>query len=369
MFRRLDDATRATRPAPLGPLGLGRYPTAIEPAAALSIPGAELWIKRDDRTHEVYGGNKVRKLEWLLADARARGTTRVITAGAVGSHHVLATSYFGRSQGLEVEAVLVPQPRTDHVVETIRAALALGLRATPLRWRSAAPLVAFARSLGRGRFIPIGGSSVVGSLGYVSAARELAAQVRAGEMPEPDLCVVALGSGGTAAGLAAGLAAEHLKTEVIGVCVAEPAWATRVLARALTRGCMARLCAEGLARADAEALRPHLSFDDRFLGAGYGHSTPAGDEATTIASRVGLELDPTYTAKAFAAALSHLRAAGESRARSSRPAVVLYWHTLSSAPLAPLLAGAPDESALDARVRGLLGSGAAYRGTGRPFAR
>ena len=72
---------------------LGRYPTPAQRVDGLSAPGSELWIKRDDRTNDVYGGNKVRKLEWLLADAKERGATRVVTVGAAGSHHVLATTY------------------------------------------------------------------------------------------------------------------------------------------------------------------------------------------------------------------------------------------------------------------------------------
>ncbi|MDP9149111.1 MAG: pyridoxal-phosphate dependent enzyme, partial [Myxococcota bacterium] len=113
------------------PLRLGRYPTPVERVALSFVrpsDEAELWIKRDDRTHEVVGGNKVRKLEWLLADARSRGARRLVTAGAAGSHHVLATTYFGRREGFDVEAVLVPQPRTAHVVDVLRASLGLGLR-------------------------------------------------------------------------------------------------------------------------------------------------------------------------------------------------------------------------------------------------
>src|SRR5262249_29706205 len=160
--------------------------------------------------HDTCGGNKVRKLEWLLADAHARGARRVVAVGAAGSHHVLTTTYFAKREGLDVEAVLVPQPRTEHVVEVLRTAVALGVRPTAARsWGAAAALLLLrmARADKNTRFLPVGGSSVLGSMGYVTAARELAAQVRAGAMPEPDVCLVALGSGGTAAGLAAGFAA------------------------------------------------------------------------------------------------------------------------------------------------------------------
>jgi D-cysteine desulfhydrase len=334
-------------------LAIGCYPTPVARIDALSNSEAELWVKRDDRTHEVYGGNKVRKLELLLADARARGAKRIVTVGAAGSHHVLATTYFGTREGFAVEAVLVPQPRTDHVVEVLRAAVGLGLRSIPVAsWAAALPAI-LRRIVGGGRavrFVTVGGSSAVGAMGYVSAARELAAQVRAGEMPEPDVCVVALGSGGTAAGLTAGFEAEGMRTKVVGVCVSQPSWALSGAALLLARACSKRINARsgGDATPTIEGGRkvPRFVADDRFLGKGYGHATPEGNEATAIARAAGLALDPTYTAKAFASALG--------RVRAGRDRTVLYWHTLSSAPIEPLLEGAPGEESLPEGLRALL---------------
>jgi D-cysteine desulfhydrase len=318
---------------------LGHYPTPVEPVPALSAPGCALWVKRDDLTHDVYGGNKVRKLEHLLEDARARGARRLVTVGAAGSHHVLATTYFGKRAGFEVEAVLVPQPRNAHVLEVLRADLAQGLHAFPVGSWGAAPWAIVRRIAHGARFITVGGSSAVGSLGYLDAGRELAAQVRAGLLPEPDVCVVALGSGGTAGGLAAGFAAEGLRTRVVGVCVSTPPWVLRLAA-----GHLARACAR---KAGVRTVR--LTMDTRFLGAGYGHRTLEGDLATDLArAHAGLVLDPTYTAKTFACALWFVRAR---QARS-----VLYWHTLSSAPMSPLLAGAPTEDEFPPDLRALVNS-------------
>jgi 1-aminocyclopropane-1-carboxylate deaminase/D-cysteine desulfhydrase-like pyridoxal-dependent ACC family enzyme len=322
-------------------LQLGRYPTPVVRVASLSRPGSDLWVKRDDQTHEVYGGNKVRKLEYLLAEALARGVNRVVTVGAAGSHHVLATAYFGGRAGLDVEAVLVPQPATDHVLEVLRADVGLGLRAFPVSSWSAVPVALLSRVASGAWPITVGGSNVTGAMGYVRAARELAAQVREGVLPEPDVCVVALGSGGTAAGLAAGFAAEGLKTRVVGACVSTPPWALRLISRFLARACARQA---GVARFGP--LRDRLSIDVRFLGAGYGHASAGGAEAADEARReAGLVLDPTYTAKAFASALWHVRAR---RARH-----VLYWHTLSSAPMSLLLEHAPALSALDPSLRRL----------------
>jgi D-cysteine desulfhydrase len=325
----------------VAPLALGHYPTPVERVDALSTAHAELWVKRDDLTHDVYGGNKVRKLEYLLAGAAARGAKRIVTVGAAGSHHVLATTYFGTRQGFDVEAIVVPQRRTDHVVEVLRAALALGVRPVPVRSWGAATLAALRRTAWQGErtcFFALGGSSVLGSMGYVAAARELAAQVREGRMPEPDHCVVALGSGGTAAGLATGFAAEGLKTRVVGVCISRPTGVLRALSTVLARACATRT--------GHKSLRPRLTIDTRFLGAGYDSPTAAGEQATRDAAGAGLVLDPTYTAKAFASALWHVRAV--------RGRVVLYWHTFSSAGLGLLLEGALEEARLPAALKRLL---------------
>jgi 1-aminocyclopropane-1-carboxylate deaminase/D-cysteine desulfhydrase-like pyridoxal-dependent ACC family enzyme len=184
----------------------------------------------------------------------------------------------------------------------------------------------------------------------VAAARELAAQVRRGELPEPDACVVALGSGGTAAGLAAGFAAEGLRTRVVGVCVSTPPWLLRLASLSLARACVRRIRKQGsdLALAsDLAGIRRRLTMDARFLGGGYARPTEAGAEAIeTAREHVGIALDPTYTAKTFASALWHVR--------SRRYERVLYWHTLSSAPIEPLLEGAPSEDGIDAPLRALL---------------
>ena len=321
---------------------LGSYPTRVERLSALGRSGTALWVKRDDLTHPVYGGNKVRKLERILARAKEHGATRIVTIGAAGSHHVLATAIFAAEMGIAVDAVLVPQPRTPHVADNLRASLAQGLRAFPVRSYAGVPW-AVLRRLGPGAtFVPVGGSSLTGAMGYVDGARELAAQIRAGDLPEPDAVVVTLGSGGTAAGIVAGLALEGLATRVIAVSVSTPAvvvaWTTRLLARRCARRAGGRIGWGDVMR--------RLIVDARYLGAGYGHATAEGDRAREVARTVGLTLDATYTAKTFAAALDLVA--------SERYRNVLYWHTLSSAPMEPLLARAASEASLPAPLRALL---------------
>jgi 1-aminocyclopropane-1-carboxylate deaminase/D-cysteine desulfhydrase-like pyridoxal-dependent ACC family enzyme len=326
-------------------LELGRYPTPVELIAPLSDARGELWIKRDDLTHPVYGGNKVRKLERLLAAVPRAGVgerPRIVTMGAVGSHHVLATAYFGARSNMAVEAVLFPQPATAHVAEVLRADSALGARLFSAPSVPVAAIGTAVRAWGGAHLVPPGGSNVTGALGYVEAAFELEAQIRRGVLPEPDLCVVALGSGGTAAGLAAGFGAAGLKTRVVGACILQPTWLAGMTARALGRACLRRL-------GSPASLAGRLRVDARFVGRGYGHATPEGDEATALAAaHAGLPLDPTYTAKAFACALRHLQE-GSGQGRTT----VLYWHTLSSAPMAPLLAGAPEVPLLEPAFGGV----------------
>jgi D-cysteine desulfhydrase len=192
--------------------------------------------------------------------------------------------------------------------------------------------------------VPAGGSSVLGVHGYVEAARELATQVEAGEMPEPDLIVTALGSGGTVAGLAAGVASLGMRARVVGVTVAQPAWIVEAQARSMARRCAPRGTKGALA---------HLEIDRRYLGPGYGHATDRAREAMVEGAKVGLALDLTYTAKAFAAALDRV---DEGSVRT-----ILFWHTLSSAPMDPLLCGAPEESAIDSRLASLFSSASTSR--------
>jgi 1-aminocyclopropane-1-carboxylate deaminase/D-cysteine desulfhydrase-like pyridoxal-dependent ACC family enzyme len=316
----------------------GTYPTPLQPLEIFSRPGTSLWIKRDDQTNPHYGGNKIRKLERLLSDAKDRNAKFIVTVGAAGSHHVLATGILAKSIGIRVEAVVVPQLRTDQVVENLRADVAQSIRLLPASSYAEAALLIAGRICRGAYYIPAGGSNPTGTMGFVDAAKELAMQVRAGEAPEPDLIVVALGSGGTAAGLLAGLATTGMRTRVLAVTVAQPPWFVECAARSLARRCM-----PGRARID---LSTRLEHDRRYLGRGYGYPTLRGKQAIDDAGKAGIILDHTYTGKAFAAALD--------RVAEGKYKTILYWHTLSSRSMDPLLIDAPSESELDPKVRALV---------------
>jgi D-cysteine desulfhydrase len=315
---------------------IGVYPTPVERLPDALGRGRDVWVKRDDLTSGRYGGNKVRKLERVLDVVRASGARRIVTPGGAGSHHVLATALYAGDLGIGVDAVLVPQPRTPHVVDNLRA-IAARARIWPAgSFADAGAVIADCVACGAFR-VPVGGSTLDGALGYADAAAELVDQVARGELPEPKVVVVALGSGGTAAGLAAGFAVAGARIRVIAVTVAEPGAWIAWRARRLAAACVRELAPEA-------TVGPRIEVVERYLGRGYGHATPEGDRALVLAARYGLSLDSTYTAKAFAAA-SELPEADDP---------VLYWQTLSSAPLGPLLGGAPAEADLPEGVRALL---------------
>ena len=320
---------------------IGSYPTPVESLVALSRRGSDLWVKRDDLSHTRYGGNKVRKLEHILVEARRRGAKRIVTIGAAGSHHVLATAVHGIAAGFEVAAVLSPQVWSAHAADNLRAGLGAGLQAFAAPSMAAVPW-ALANVLRRKDFfVPPGGSNAVGSVGYADAVEELKNQVAAGEMPLPDVIVAALGSGGTVAGILAGAVVGALPCRVSAIRVVQAPLVTKTSTLLLARAVARRMGSP----VSFFALGRSLDVDGSFLGRGYAWPTALGANAIDVARGVGLALEPTYTAKAFAGALRLV----EHRAYRT----VLYWHTLSSAPMGPLLDGAPSWEDVPAVLRGL----------------
>lgn len=312
-------------------VSLGTFPTPLQRSARLTETlGSEIWVKRDDLTGELYGGNKVRKLERLLADAIDRGADTIVTTGAAGSHHVLATALYGTRLGLAVHGVMVPQKKTPHVEATLRATLAAGAELHPVPVHVAVPprmgaLVLQLRARGRKPYvIGPGGSEVPGVIGYVEAGLELATQLLESKGAEPDAIYVALGSGGTLCGLALGLAAAGVMTPVVGVRVLPAGVVRRSWLASLVRGTTERLRAFDDRFPDVSELAlGNLTIDDDEIGRGYGIPTPSGREAGQLAREVsGLELDATYTEKAFASLVRAAR--GKQRGRR-----LLFLHTLS----------------------------------------
>jgi 1-aminocyclopropane-1-carboxylate deaminase/D-cysteine desulfhydrase-like pyridoxal-dependent ACC family enzyme len=296
-------------------------PTPVQPLPGI---GAEAWIKRDDLTSSLYGGNKVRKLGFVLGEARRGGATRLITAGGEGSHHVLATALHAARLGMRVTAVLFPQPPAAHVEEVLAR-----IRATGARIRAVARMELVPAGVLRARWehrherlcvVPPGGSSAYGTLGYVDAALELAEQVAGGACPAPERVHVAAGTLGTAAGLALGFTLGGLPTRVLTTRITSPLVTRRRVGAALLRGAAGLLEGAGVP-ADARAALARLEIGGGQIGRGYGHPTPAGESAAGLLAGSGLRLEATYSAKAAAAFLA-----------DERPGVRLFWHTYSAVP-------------------------------------
>ena len=324
---------------------LNALPTPVAPLTAIARARGlgEVWVKRDDRTCELYGGNKPRKLEWLLGAALRRGRRSVITFGGIGTHHGLATAICARDAGLRTILVLLPQPVTDVVRRSLLLDHAAGAEmhlASSVAGVAARAIGILARGSLEGdvpAVVPTGGTSSLGAIGYVDAACELAEQVRAGELPEPDAIFVPLGSGGTIAGLMLGLKLAGLRSRLVAVLVTDilPPSAARLMR--LANACSRRLRAATREFPALSVTAADLTIVSDYLGRGYGFATDAGQAARELlADLEGIALETTYTAKCMAAFLD-LAARPPYRDQN-----LLFWNTYSSVDLGAAFPRLPD---------------------------
>lgn len=298
---------------PLAREPLGTWPSPIR-RLRMPLPGeVALFVKDEGRVSALYGGNKVRKLELALAMATARGPrASVVTGGAAGSHHCLASSLHGRALGLDVHVVLGPQADTPHVRDTLTRIAAAATRVVPVARARALPsaLAMVAARLARRRgprplLLPLGGSSPEGVLGSVGLGLELAEDVAAGRLPEPDQVFLAAGSGGNAAGLWLGLRLAGLATEVVAVRVGPRFLVNPARIGRLAWGAAALLPESGVPlRFPPDGLR----IEGGFAAPGYGTHSEAASAAIEEAVADDLHLERTYTGRALAACLAAARA-------------------------------------------------------------
>jgi D-cysteine desulfhydrase len=322
-------------------IDLAELPTPVEclEKAGDDLDLSSLWIKRDDQTGTLYGGNKVRKLEFLLGDAVAQGHDQVWTVGAIGSNHALATCLYAREVGLEPAVLHYPQPVTEHVLHNLKAIstadpdFTLASNFASVSYEMAKRKVREWLDTGENPYyIPAGGSSPVGVLGYVNAALELAAQVESGDCPEPDYIFVAAGTCGTLSGLLLGTKMAGLDSRIVGIRVVDKVITNVPNTRRLANGAASLLEDCGLVDV------PRISADDitlleDYFGEGYGEPTVDGLESIhTLEELEDLYLEPTYTGKTFAGII------GERKNLELHSKNVLYWHTLSSVDLSDRIA-------------------------------
>jgi D-cysteine desulfhydrase len=279
--------------------------------------GTKIWVKRDDQTGSELSGNKVRKLEYLMAEAVAQGATHVLTCGGEQSNHARATALAAAQLGLASTLVLRcddpahPPAATANILLDRLAGAELRWITRPA-WRDRNRLLAEEadrlRSTGaRPYVIPEGGSNALGSWGYIRAMIELAKDLEGIAAPDRPVTVVyACGSGGTGAGLIVaakllGLAERGIRVAGVNVCDDRPYFIDVI----------GRICAEldEHYHLDARITPADIDIVDGHVGAGYARSRP--EELTTIRDVCrsdGIVLDPVYTGKAFHGMVTELRA-------------------------------------------------------------
>jgi D-cysteine desulfhydrase len=315
-------------------VSLATLPTPVEKleqlGAAINLPA--LYIKRDDISGAVYGGNKVRKLEFLFGEILLSKAKEVMTVGFAGSNHALATAIYAHQLGLQSTSLLMPQVNAHYVRRNLLVSQHFQARLCAYRNIPAlflGSLVQSARGFIRHgvipAFIPGGGSSPVGLVGYVNAAFELRDQIAAGELPEPDLIYLPLGSMGTAAGLMLGLKVAGIKTRVIPVRVIEERMASpKRMIRLISQ--TSRL----LSKADPNFPRitiaeDELSIRNDCLGEGYARFTEKGVKAAELMrAKAGIVMNGAYSAKAFSALLD------DAEKGLLNGKTVLFWNTYNS---------------------------------------
>ena len=319
---------------------IANLPTPVrEHSLRIGSRPVKIFVKHDDLTSEKYGGNKIRKLEYIFHRATERHAKRVATFGTVASNHALATAIFATELNFECTCFLSHQAKTP----TAPVALNMHLKnhTNIVRFGgSRADRIRTLRKHLRNRrtwVIPMGGSSWLGAMGFVNAGLELADQVRSGQLAAPDRLYVANGTMATAAGLALGLALAELPTEVHAIRVTHESIANRnAMQRLIAKTAILMNRFDTSIPADL-ANRTRLCFRDEFFADGYARSNKATDHAIEVALKeLNLTLDTTYSGKAMAALLHDLQ----------KPALaeqsILFWNTYNSQPL-PVSADRPDK--------------------------
>lgn len=309
-------------------MALATLPTPVRTVRCNTTNGEKtIHIKCDDLTGDLYGGNKVRKLEYALWPAVCRGKKRVATFGAVGSNHALATALYARSIGLGCTCFLSHQRASPEVASTLSAHLANETNIVRFGGAYAKRIATLRENLWNRDYwvIPAGGSSWLGTVGFVNAGLELAAQVKNREIPEPDRIYIATGTMGSAAGLAIGLAMAGLLTRVEAIRVSTTSICNESLLHHLLRKTVEMMNRLDDSISTELAGKANIRLRHSFFAGGYAHRDAETENALLFASeQLGLGLDGTYTGKAMAALLAD--------ASESTDEQVLFWNTYNSRP-------------------------------------
>jgi len=303
-------------------VGIAHLPTPLEemPRLSRALRGPRLFIKRDDQTGLATGGNKTRKLEFLVADALAQQATTLITTGAPQSNHCRQTAAAAAKFGLRAMLVLSGEPADDWTGNLLLDTL-LGAEVRWTRGREREEVMAEVaeeeRMAGRVPYIvPYGASNPIGAMGYVAALAELMEQLAERGL-QVQRIVFASSSGGTQAGLVVGAKAFGFTGRIEGISVDKT--------RAVLRETILRLAAKTAARVGLRSTFTPLeiTIHDGYLGGGYGVIGDAEREAIRLVAQTeGILLDPVYTGRAMAGLMDLVRQG------IYRPdEIIVFWHT------------------------------------------
>ena len=316
-------------------LRLGKFPTPAHRLVRLgrALGFDSLWIKRDDQSGPLGGGNKVRKLEYLLADAKAKGCATLFTVGATDSNHVRATVTYGKAAGFYTHCLLFNRSNTEALTDNFQAICAQAdwVRRVPHRMILVTlyGYESLKQRLGIHRlryFLVPGGSSPIGCLGYVNAAFELKAQIDAGLCPEPKLIFVALGTCGTMAGLIVGARLAGLDAKIVGVRVVDWIMANAQSVARLARRTIQLIEAGTESQCNERIDACEIEIWHRDFGRGYAIPTEAGLRAVEmVQDHEDIALETTYTGKAFAGLIHYVQA----HRCENQP--IMFWNTYGQA--------------------------------------
>ena len=311
-------------------------PTPIHKMEELTkiLDNGEIWVKRDDLTHETYGGNKLRKYEFVFANVLKKKKKRILTQGSIGTNHGLATAVHAKRFGLETHLYLIGQEPSPNVLENLLCHYYFGAKLSLLKNKFHRKLAVRTRLFfdRKSYSVVIGASSPLGTLGFVNAAFELKEQIDKKLIPEPDKIFITVGSFATCAGLVLGLELAQLKTQVIGIGVTDPAWSSKESTLDLAIKALEIMRSKDPSIPDvSKKLSQRLIVDHSYFGGQYGKSTEDALEAIELAEKDKLKLEYIYTGKTLAGLIDYSR-----KSKISKEEVVLYWNTKSSADLTPI---------------------------------
>lgn len=313
---------------------LGDFPTPLMHLNHLGkeIGADQLYLKNDGVSGPNYGGNKIRKLEFILADALNKGAKEVLTFGFAGSNHALATAVYAQKLGLKCISILLAQLNAKYVWHNLLMSQVCCAEICHFNNEMAAYIPTIIKiiwgKLRQGKFpyiIAPGGSSPLGTIGYVNAGFELKEQIENGLMPEPEMIFVPLGTMGTAVGLMIGLKAVGLKTRVVAVRVADKKYGNKEKFVKLFKKTLALIHSFDPSFPHVEISDDEVDIRHDFFGEQYARFTEEGMTAVDlVAKSERIKLDGTYTGKAMAAIINHFKYHGK------RNEVILFWNTYNA---------------------------------------